>query len=276
MKELDDGNVDLIVTSPPYFIPHTDEFMKPALLRGENGIIEDYNTHLETLESIFVECLRVLKPGGFCAINVASTRVKRMLYPLPFDLTVRLIQQGWEFKEEIIWRRWRGWDKRAGVLIQHPYPGYYFPNRVFEFILIFKKPGAPIYQGKSEAEREASRIEIDGLYTKEIAQSIWNILPVLPDEKQGHPCPFPDELAARLIELYSYKGDLVLDPFLGSGTTGKVAHLSGRGFVGYEVNKGFLDLARKRIREPSLQRERHITKYVSLPIPKDSLQGKRR
>lgn len=268
MPELGKGSVDLVVTSPPYFVDAGDAFMHPAQLRDGKEIPESYEALLNFLLRCFGEMFRVLKPGGFCCVNVASTRVRGVLYPLPFDLTIRLMQEGWVFQEEILWRRWRSWDRRAGHLIRNPYPGYYFPNRVFEYVLIFKKPGPPIYQGRSKREKQDSKYPAsDPLYAHEVANSIWNILPVQPQNKGQHPCPFPEELAARLIELYSYKNDVVLDPFMGSGTTGVAAKLLHRQFVGCEANPAFLTVARKRIGDAAtLKRERRICRFEHLPL----------
>ena len=136
---------------------------------------------------------------------------------------------------------------------------------MFEYVLVFKKPGPPIYHNRSDKEREDSRIVVDDLLTKEIANSIWSILPEHLSKRRGHhPCPFPEELAYRLITLYSYKGELVLDPFAGSGTTGKVAHLTGRRFVGYEANPDFARVARDRANETVLLRERRICRFELL------------
>jgi site-specific DNA-methyltransferase (adenine-specific) len=275
MAELRDGSVDLIVTSPPYFVDTRDGFMRPALLReaadvdADTRIPDTYEALIGLLQRCFGECWRVLKPGGFCCVNVASTLVKGKLYPRPFDLAVRLRDAGWVLREEIIWRRWRGWDKRGGVVIQKPYPGYWFPNRVFDYVLVFKKPGGvPIYQGRTDEEKEASRVRVDDLLFHEVNNNIWNILPVQPGSKKGHPCPFPEELPARLIELYSYTGDLVLDPFTGSGTTGRVAIMLDRKFVGYEVNPDFARLARQRLEDTSpLRRERRVCRFKTLPAP---------
>ena len=264
MPQVPDASVSLMLTSPPYWVDPTDTYLGPALLRDtRGGTPQTYEQLLALLKRCFEECLRVIKPGGVLAVNVASTRVKGRLYPLPFDLALLLQKQGWRMKEEIIWRRWRGWDRRAGHLIRHPFPGYFFPNRVFEYVFVFHKPGPPLYAGRTQEEKEASRLVIDDLYVHETANNIWNILPVQPGTSR-HPCPFPEELAYRLVSLYSYRGDVVLDPFAGSGTTLKVARLLQRRWVGYEQNPVFADLARHRVQEGMLARQRRVTRFVNL------------
>lgn len=281
MKEIADGSVDLVVTSPPYFNAPDDPRMQPALARSGGDPVRTYPDLLDFLERVFAEMLRVLKPGGIACVNVASTIVGRRTYPLPFDLAVRLLgpphqREGgidgdrWLLRDEIIWRRWRGGDRRAGTLISKPYPGYYYPNRLHQHVLILTKHGPPIWQGRSQGERAASVVKDalcrDGFYVHELASSIWSILP-LPivrgkSEEAAHPCAFPEELAYRLISLYSYRNETVLDPFAGSGTTAKVARHLGRRFVGYEVNPNFASMARRRAEDLSpVRRERYIARY---------------
>jgi modification methylase len=269
MPELADSSVDLIVTSPPYWVSPQDRLLAPALLKDRmDATPADYPALLDLLARCFAECLRVLKPGGICCVNVASTIVKEQFFPLPYHLVSHLESVGFRVKDTIIWRRWRGWDHRGGIVIQNPYPGYYRPNRVHEYVLIFEKPGPPIYRERTEEERQASRIPIDALLFHEINNDIWNILPVQPQSRlraangQPHPCPFPEELAHRLITLYSYTNELVLDPFSGSGTTAKIAHLTARRFVGYEVNPAFRALTQARIQERTIDRQRRVCRFV--------------
>lgn len=280
MAEVAGGSVSLVVTSPPYWIDPDDTGMRPALLRDEGGdFAGDYAALLDLLSRCFAEVWRALKPGGFACVNVASTIVKGSVHPLPADLLVRLRDSGWEVKEEFIWRRWRGWDRRAGGLLKHPYPGYFFPNRIHEHVFVLKKPGPPIYAGKHDDQKWGSAV-MDAVlatrpgqspektfYTGELANSVWNILPVQPQRKASgngnHPCPFPEELAHRLISLYSYRGDLVLDPFTGSGTVAKVAHRLGRRFVGYEVNPDFVSVAKRRVLDGTpVKREQRVAQFV--------------
>jgi DNA modification methylase len=269
MPHLADSSIDLIVTSPPYWVDPGDTYLGPALLAAQGGgTPQTYPDFLGSLRRCFAECHRVLKPGRFCAVNVAPTLVQGRLCPLPFHLVGLLEEVGLVLHQDLVWRRWRGWDKRAGHLVRRPYPGYFFPNRVLEYVLIFAKPGGtPMYLNRTQRERERSRIPTQGeLFTHEIANNLWNILPV-PPKTSAHPCPFPEELAHRLVTLYSYAGETVLDPFLGSGTTAKVAKLTGRGYVGYEPNLVFLQLARERLRETVLHRQRRVCRFETLPEP---------
>jgi site-specific DNA-methyltransferase (adenine-specific) len=170
---------------------------------------------------------------------------------------------GYELEQDIIWHKVTGGAKRAGVTIQHPYPGYYKPNIMTEFILVFRKPGPPIYRNRTAEEKEQNRIAIDALFKHELANNIWHIAPV-PPNTIDHPCPFPEEIPYRLILLYSYRGDLVLDPFAGSGTTLKVALHLGRRAVGYEVKEQYVKLARKRILEPLNLRRLLVPRYETI------------
>jgi DNA modification methylase len=171
----------------------------------------------------------------------------------------------WEFHQDIIWHKVTGGVKRAGVFLQHPHPGYYYPNIMTEYILVFRKPGPPIYKGRSDAEKQCARVVTDKLFTNETANTVWHIAPVPPGHIE-HPCPYPEEIPYRLIQLYSYPGDLVLDPFCGSGQTLKVARHLGRHFVGYDINRKYVDLAWARIKEPvAIRREQLTAVFEKIP-----------
>jgi len=254
MHELQDETVALTVTSPPYW--NAIDYDIHASNKGEfyrtraycNGFGE-YSHYLDWLERIFTEVLRVTKPGGFCSIVIGTVLLDGKHYPVPFDVTSRLTAKGWEFHQDIIWHKTTAGVKRAGVTIQKPFPGYYYPNIMTEYILIFRKPGPSIYKGRAKEDREESRFPINRLFTMDIANNIWHIAPVPPDYLD-HPCPFPEEIPYRLITMYSYPNETVLDPFVGSGQTLKVANRLKRQYVGYDVVAKYVDLARSRIGEP--------------------------
>ena len=253
MNELSDNSVALTVTSPPYWNAidydiHAANKEKNYRTRAYSNGYTEYPHYLDWLQKIFMEVLRVTKPGGFCAIVIGTVLWEGKHYPVPFDLIPRLIQAGWEFHQDIIWHKCTAGVKRAGVTIQKPYPGYYYPNIMTEYILVFRKPGAPIYKNHSDVEKRRAEYPINRLFTMDIANNIWHIAPVPPD-LLDHPCPFPEEIPYRLVTMYSYLGELVLDPFVGSGQTPKVAHWLKRDYVGYETIHKYVKLTERRISE---------------------------
>ncbi|WP_160316715.1 DNA-methyltransferase [Thermanaerothrix daxensis] len=262
MPELPDDCVALTVTSPPYWnaidydIHATNSEQYYRTRRYANGY-RDYEEYLDWLTRIFQEVYRVTRPGGFCAIVIGTVLLEGRLYPVPFDTVARLTASGWLFHQDIIWHKCTAGVKRAGVSIQNPYPGYYYPNIMNEYILVFQKPGPKPYAGRTQAEKEAARYPIDRLFTLDIANNIWHIAPV-PPGVIDHPAPFPEEIPYRLIQLYSYPGDLILDPFTGSGQTLKVAHHLGRQFAGYEIIERYVQLATQRINEPLALRAQQL------------------
>lgn len=259
MSEVADNSVALTVTSPPYWNAidydiHASDKSKHYRTRAySNGYVQ-YPHYLDWLEKIFTEVLRVTKPGGLCAIVIGTVLFDGKHYPVPFDTVSRLTQKGWEFHQDIIWHKCTAGVKRAGVTIQKPYPGYFYPNIMTEYILVFKKPGPAIYKDASKEKKSHATYPINRLFTMDVANNIWHIAPVPPDVID-HPCPFPEEIPHRLITLYSYPDDLVLDPFTGSGQTLKVANHLGRKFVGYETIQKYADLTMKRVHEPLSLRE---------------------
>ncbi|MCX7934714.1 MAG: site-specific DNA-methyltransferase [Planctomycetota bacterium] len=271
MSELGDNVVALTVTSPPYwnaidYDRHAEDDTQNYRTRRYANGYQGYCEYLDWLTRIFLEVRRVTKPGGFCAIVIGTVLMDGKLYPVPFDTVARLVDNGWEFHQDIIWHKCTAGVKRAGVSIQKPYPGYFYPNIMNEYILVFRKPGPRLYENRSEEEKEAARYAIDRLFTMDIANNLWHIAPVPPNIIE-HPAPFPEEIPYRLIRLYSYPGDLILDPFSGSGQTLKVAYHLKRHYVGYEIIEKYVDLAQKRIREPlSIRPEQLIAIFEKIPI----------
>ncbi len=277
MSELRDDCVALTVTSPPYWNAidydiHAGDKREFYRTRSYAQGYQDYEDYLGWLERIFSEVRRVTRPGGFCAIVISTVLLNGQHYPVPFDLIARLSRSGWEFHQDIIWHKCTAGVKRAGVTIQQPYPGYYYPNIMTEYILIFRKPGTPIYKQTEQAAKDRSAFQINRLFTMDIANNVWHIAPVPPDYLD-HPCPFPEEIPQRLIQLYSYQGDLVLDPFNGSGQTTKVAKWLKRKFVGYETIDKYVALAQARLKEPlSIRPQQLIARFDR--IDKDEPAGK--
>jgi len=262
MPELPDNSVALTVTSPPYWnaidydIHAADHRQYYRTRQYANGY-HDYQDYLDWLVRIFSEVYRVTQPGGYCAMVIGTVLLEGQLYPVPFDTVARLTAAGWQFHQDIIWHKCTAGVKRAGVSIQKPYPGYYYPNIMNEYILIFQKPGPKIYASRTPEEKEAARYPIDRVFTLDVANNIWHIAPV-PPGIIDHPAPFPEEIPYRLIMLYSYPGDLILDPFVGSGQTLKVARHLGRRYVGYEIIEKYVALAEQRIQEPLALRPQQL------------------
>ncbi len=262
MRELDDNSVALTVTSPPYWNAidydiHASDKQQHYRTRKYAQGYADYEDYLDWLDRIFQEVRRVTKPGGFCAIVIGTVLLNGRHYPVPFDLIARLSRSGWEFHQDIVWHKCTAGVKRAGVTIQKPYPGYYYPNIMTEYILIFRKPGLPIYRQVDRVLKDQSTYPINRLFTMDIANNVWHIAPVPPDVID-HPCPFPEEIPDRLIRLYSFKDDVVLDPFAGSGQTLKVAKQLRRKYVGYETIEKYAQLAKARLTGKSAIRPQQL------------------
>ena len=280
MPELEADSVALTVTSPPYWnsidydVHANGNAGEWYRTRRYNEGFDDYDEYLDLLTRIFAEVNRVTKPGGFCAIVIGTVLLNGRHIPVPFDLTARLQTVGWEFHQDIIWHKTTAGVKRAGSAIQKPYPGYYYPNIMTEYILLFRKPGEKIYR-QVNGDREASRFEIDDVFKMDTANNIWHIAPV-PPRTIDHPCPFPEEIPYRLVKMYSYQGDIVLDPFVGSGQTTKVAVALGRNAAGYDTRREYVDYAESRIEEPLRLREGQLSaSFDKIPLGRVTVKYRR-
>ncbi|MXZ94095.1 MAG: site-specific DNA-methyltransferase [Cenarchaeum sp. SB0678_bin_8] len=261
MEQVDDDSVSLTVTSPPYwnaidYNAHVGDSQSWYRDRKYAEGFDDYDSYLDLMQRIFGEVLRVTKPGGFCAVVIGTVLMKGTHIPAPFDLVTRLMHAGWFFHQDIVWHKTTAGVRRAGVAIRKPYPGYYYPNIMTEYIMIFRKFGTPIYK-QAYNNREQSRFEIDDVFKMDVANNVWHIAPV-PPNMLDHPCPFPEEIPYRLIRIYSYRGDVVLDPFCGSGQTAKVAVALGRHSINYDIKEDYINYAQSRISTPLKIRPRQL------------------
>ncbi|MGB5843754.1 MAG: site-specific DNA-methyltransferase [Anaerolineales bacterium] len=225
MNELPDSSVHLMVTSPPY----------NASKDYDQDLSLDEYLHL--LKNVWQETYRVLVPGGRACINTANLGRKPYI-PLHKYLIEIMIDLGFLMRGEIIWDKgssasqstaWGSWQSASNPVLRD----------VHEYILVFSKNTFKREQG--DKENTIGRDEF-----LEWTKSVWTF-PAVSAKKVGHPAPFPEELPRRLIQLYSYRGDVVLDPFAGSGTTCLVAALEERRYIGYEINEQYVELARERI-----------------------------
>ena len=225
MEELENNSVSLTVTSPPYNIGKD----------SDSDLTDD--KYWSMMENIFKETYRVTQSGGRLVVNVANLGRKPYI-PFSKYFTELLIETGFIMRGEIIWQKskgananfaWGSWLSASNPVIRD----------IHEYCLVFSKDSLKkSTQGESSIEKEEFM---------ESTLSIWNINPEKA-KKIGHPAPFPVELPKRFINLYSFKDDLVLDPFIGSGTTAVASKLMQRNYVGYEINKDYIEIANKRLR----------------------------
>lgn len=239
MAELSDGSIHLIVTSPPYFNAPFDY----------EGLFKNYGQYLGVLQRMAKEAYRVLEDGRIFALNIDDMLVNGEKYPITAD-AIKIFQgAGFRYRDKIIWKKPDGYlriSKRSGVLLQNPYPMYFYPDNLLESIIIFQK-GRFDYRSISSDIRQQSEIDKKEFQDNNWYKTIWEMTNVLPGSKlEKGVAAFPDELAYRLIKLFSYKGETVLDPFLGSGTTIKVAKKLERNSIGYEIIRDLEKVIRKK------------------------------
>jgi modification methylase len=225
MTELPDQSVHLMVTSPPYNVGKEYD---------EDLSLEEYRAFLGR---VYAEVKRVLVPGGRMCINLANLG-RRPYLPLHSFVIADLLTAGWLMRGEIIWNKggssasstaWGSWRSPQNPTLRD----------VHEYILVFSKD---MYR-RPKVNR-ASTLERNEFL--EYTRSIWNF-PSESARKIGHPAPFPVELPYRLIQLYTYAGEIILDPFIGSGQTALAALRAGRHYVGYDNNPVYISLAEERI-----------------------------
>jgi DNA modification methylase len=273
LREMPANSVQLTITSPPY----RNAIDYDMHVSGSGGYYRgklklDTNDYLDDMAEIFGDRVyRITKEGGYCCIVIANELVNGTILPLPHMLLSRLVEPfgKWNLHEEIIWHKVTGGTNRYGSFVINPYPKYYRANIMHEFILILRK--GDVNSGRTE-RRDALPATHEE-WTKEIANSVWHIAPV-PPGYIDHPCPFPEEIPYRLMKLYSYENDTVLDPFNGSGQTTKVAHRFGRRYVGIDVVKEYVELAEMRIASEPLhiRNEALIANWKKIPSHYTNLQ----
>ena len=245
MSELSDGSIDLIITSPPKF-----DLCAYPKHRAQLGNMHDYRAFLNSLDEVWFECLRLLTPGGrLCCVtsDVCKSKAQNGRYfvlPLVADIITRAASLGFDYLVGIDWRKLPWVPETNG-----PKPSYLGkPNRPngairaeTERILIFRKPGT--YRKHSRAIGHASAIAPEN-YSKWFSDS-WSDIPR--ESRNSHPAPMPVEVPRRLLRMYSYLGDTVLDPFVGTGTTMLAAMETGRNSVGFDIETRYLDGAAERL-----------------------------
>lgn len=239
MKEIKDGSVQLVVTSPPYFNAPFDY----------KKLYKSYDHYIEMLKKVAKELFRVVADGRIVALNIDDMLVDGEKFPIIADATKIFIDAGFRYRDKITWKKPDGYlriSRRSGVMIQHPYPMYFYPDNLLESIIIFQK-GKFDYKSVSEELKERSKIDIKEFQDKDWYMTLWAMTNVLPnsDLEKGI-AAYPDELPYRIIKLFSFVGDTVLDPFAGSGTTMKLARRLERNSIGIEMKKDLIPIIKRK------------------------------
>jgi len=245
MSELNDESVQLIVTSPPYWT------LKDYENENQIGLgSSSYDNYIKELNEVWSECVRVLSPDGKICINIMpflltgkaarfDRRETKLVLP---DINNFMEKTGCMYQFALYI-----WDKRKIARFSsfgsYPYPTNIFSTYPYEWISVFSKKGKR--PKVSKEIKEMSKITTQEWQDWAI-NSIWEMQPAKA-KSEGHPAPFPEELPRRLIKLHSFYGDYVLDPFLGTGTTAKVAQELGRKGIGYELNKNYLQIIENKL-----------------------------
>jgi site-specific DNA-methyltransferase (adenine-specific) len=257
MGELLNAEVHLVVTSPPYWIlKRYQEGAGTAQL----GHVEDYDHFLEELNSTWRRCYDLLVPGGRLCVVVGDVCLPRrkigrhLVVPLHADISVACRAIGFDYLTPILWYKIANAatevEGNGAPFLGKPYePNAIIKNDV-EYILIFRKPGG--YRKPTSDQRLLSLIPKED--HSRWFRAIWDDIPGSSRTK-GHPAPYPVELAYRLINMFSFVGDIVLDPFLGTGTTTEAAILARRSSIGYEIERSYYDLVKTRLSQLQFETE---------------------
>ena len=247
MAELQDESVQLIVTSPPYWQ------LKDYGEEKQIGFHQSYEDYINDLNLVWNECHRVLHSGCRLCINIGDQFARSTYYgrykiiPIRTEIIKFCEAVGFDYMGAIIWQKATTMNTSGGasVMGSYPYPRNGILKLDYEFILLFKKPGNPPPISRELKERsQLTHEEWSAWFTGH-----WNFGGV---RQKDHLAAFPEELPKRLIRMFSFEGETVLDPFLGSGTTAVAALNNTRSSVGYEINQDFVPVIKKRLLPPPL------------------------
>jgi DNA modification methylase len=247
MAGIRDGSIDLVVTSPPYWTAVEYD--------GGKSPWRSYDDYLADMQRVWAQCARVLRPNGKLCINAPVMPIPkelirqhtRHLKNIAFDMEHRILAET-DLQRYALFV----WQKQTSKMMfgSYPYPGNIIENNTVEFINVYVKPGKPPKFDRDVKEANAlTRAE-----WLDLTQQVWFMYPEDVKRDGDHPAPFPEKLPGRLMRLYTYgafagfPGEIVLDPFVGTGTTCAVAKMMGRRYIGIDINDRYIKLAQQRVR----------------------------
>jgi DNA modification methylase len=226
MAQIPDNTVHLAVTSPPYNLGINYDLHNDNLA---------YKQYLDWMKKVWLETKRVLVPGGRFALNIAPTSIKNFR-PIHHDFANQLREIGMIFRTEIIWYKQTMGRRTAWGSWKSPSNPHIVPS--WEYVLVFSKDSWTLEGRSQDADITAEEF-------KRFSDGLWYIPPE--SQRRGHPTPFPEELIYRLIKFYTYRGNVVLDMFGGTGTAAVVAYKTGRHFVHIDISPKYCEIAAKRL-----------------------------
>jgi site-specific DNA-methyltransferase (adenine-specific) len=238
MSQIPDNTVHLAITSPPYNLGINYDIHNDVLV---------YEQYLAWMNKVWLETKRVLVPGGRFALNIAPTSIKAFL-PIHHDFANQLRKMGMIMRTEIVWYKqtmkrrtaWGSWKSPANP---HIVPSW-------EYVLVFSK-------GSWTLDRNGSEADITSDEFMRYSDGFWYIPPE--SQRRGHPTPFPEELIYRLIKFYTYKDNVVLDMFGGTGTVAVVAYKTSRHFIHVDISPKYCQIAEQRLKTAQLLKEFPLT-----------------
>lgn len=269
LKELPSESVDLVFTSPPYYNakPEYTEYLS-------------YEEYLLKMKKIIHECSRVLNEGRFFVINVSPVLIRRASrneasrrIAVPFDFHRLFIEEGFEFIDDIIWMKpeGAGWATGRGRrFAADRNPLQYKPVPVTEYVLVYRKKTDKLIDWLIRKHPNQEAVKASKIADGYEVTNVWKIPPAHCKE---HPAVFPAELAEKVISYYSFKNDVVLDPFGGTGTTAKASAMLGRRFVLFEMEPRYVKLIKKYFINAAIGNDGLDINWVNIPIAKDETRN---
>ena len=243
MEAVGDQTVDLVITSPPYWQ------LKDYGCQNQIGYNQTYQEYINNLNLVWSECYRILNQGSRLCINIGDQFARAVYYgrykviPIRTEIIKFCEAKGFDYMGAIIWQKRTTSNTTGGasVMGSYPYPKNGIISIDYEFILIFKKLG----KGKKVSKQVKEKSKLTNKQWRDYFSGHWSFVGVRQDR---HIAMFPDELPKRLIKMFSFVGDTIVDPFVGSGTTMLVANRLNRISIGYEINEDFLPVIKDKLK----------------------------